>query len=63
MAPASPFEAALYEKGVQILRDAGYEVVPGKNIFKRESYLAGTDLDRLQDLTEAVLDPKIEAII
>ncbi len=38
-------------------------MVPGKNIFKKESYLAGTDLDRLQDLTEAVLDPKIEAII
>ncbi len=63
VAPASPFEADLYEKGVQILRTAGYTVIPGKNIFKKESYLAGTDLDRLQDLTEAVLDPKIEAII
>src|SRR5271169_3803848 len=63
VAPASPFEADLYEKGVQILRNAGYEVVPGKNIFNKQSYLAGTDLERLQDLTEAVLDPKIEAII
>ena len=63
VAPSSPFEADPYEKGVQILRSAGYEVVPGKNIFKKDGYLAGTDVERLQDLTEAVLDPKIEAII
>src|SRR3974390_2304514 len=62
-APASPFEAGAYEKGVQALLEAGYTVVPGKNIIKRDNYLAGTDQDRLQDLTEAVLDPKIEAII
>jgi muramoyltetrapeptide carboxypeptidase len=63
VAPASPFETGLYDKGVQILLAAGYDVVSGKNIFKRESYFAGTDMERLQDLTEAVLDPKIEAII
>jgi len=63
VAPSSPFEADSYERGVQILRSAGYEVVPGKNIFKKDGYLAGTDVERLQDLTEAVLDPKIEAII
>ncbi len=63
VAPASHFEADRYEKGVQILRAAGYEVVPGKNIFKKDGYLAGTDVERLQDLTEAVLDPKVEAIL
>ena len=63
MAPAGPFEADKCEKGIGILRGAGYEVAPGKNIFKRQSYLAGTDSERLQDLSEAVLDPKVEAII
>ncbi len=63
VAPASPFEADLYEKGVQALRSAGYDVVPGKNIFKKDGYLAGTDVERLQDLTAAVLDPEIEAIV
>jgi len=63
VAPSSSFEAGPYEKGVQILQAAGYEVVSGKSIFKKDSYLAGTDLERLQDLTQAVLDPKIEAII
>lgn len=63
VAPSSPFETDLYEKGVQILLAAGYEVVPGKNIFKKEGYLAGTDAERLHDLTQAILDPKIKAII
>jgi len=63
VAPSSPFETDLYEKGVQILEAAGYEVISGKSIFKKNSYFAGTDFERLQDLTEAVLDPKIEAII
>jgi len=63
VAPSSPFDADSYEKGVRILRSAGYEVVPGKNIFKKDGYLAGKDVERLQDLTEAALDPKIEAII
>jgi muramoyltetrapeptide carboxypeptidase len=63
LAPASPFDTDLYEKGAKILRTAGYEVVPGENIFKKEKYLAGTDMERVRDLTRAVLDPKIEAII
>src|SRR5208337_4755334 len=63
VAPASPFAEDKYEKGVQILRAAGYEVVPGKNIFKKGRYLAGTDQERLHDLMEAVLDPRIDAII
>jgi muramoyltetrapeptide carboxypeptidase len=63
IAPAGPFESAKYEKGVEILRAAGYETAHGKNVFNRRGYLAGTDVERLQDLTEAVLNPKVEAII
>jgi muramoyltetrapeptide carboxypeptidase len=63
VAPAGPFDAGKYEKGVRVLRTAGYEVAPGRNIFQKGNYLAGTDLERLQDLMEAVMDPKVEAII
>ncbi|MDA8306570.1 MAG: LD-carboxypeptidase [Deltaproteobacteria bacterium] len=63
VAPAGPFEAESYEKGASVLRSAGYAVVPGRNAFKKQGYLAGTDRDRIEDLTEAVLDPAIEAII
>jgi muramoyltetrapeptide carboxypeptidase len=63
VAPASPFDTDLYEKGVQIIREAGYEVFSGENIFRKEKYLAGTDMERVRDLTQAVLDPDIKAII
>ncbi|MDR3556494.1 MAG: LD-carboxypeptidase [Syntrophobacteraceae bacterium] len=63
VAPGSPFEAADYEEGARILRGAGYAVVPGRNVFKRQGYLAGTDEERLEDLSQALLDPAIEAII
>ena len=63
VAPAGPFEAEGYERGARILRSAGYSVVQGGNAFKRQGYLAGTDPDRLEDLTEALLDPAIEAVI
>jgi muramoyltetrapeptide carboxypeptidase len=63
VAPSSSFEADLFEKGVQILRTAGYAVNAGENIFNKKSYLAGTDEERVRDLTRAVLDPEVEAII
>ena len=63
VAPAGPFEADKYEKGASLLRMAGYQVVPGKNVFKRRGYLAGTDLERLEDLSQALLDPAIDAVI
>jgi muramoyltetrapeptide carboxypeptidase len=63
VAPAGPFDAGKYEAGAQILLTAGYRVAPGKFIFDKQGYLAGTDRDRLQDLTQAVLDPEVEAVI
>ncbi|MEN6439366.1 MAG: LD-carboxypeptidase [Syntrophobacter sp.] len=63
IAPASPFDAALYEKGRSILENAGFRTVPGRSIFSRENYLAGSDLQRARDLTDALLDPEIKAVI
>ncbi len=63
IAPASPFDPALYEKGSRILQEAGYRVVPGESILKRQGYLAGTDIERVRDLSNAVLDPEVRAIV
>lgn len=63
IAPASPFDTTLYEKGREVLQAAGYAIVTGKNILNRNKYLAGTDSERAQDLTAALLDPRVEAII
>jgi len=63
IAPSSPFDAGLYEKGRAILEEAGYRTVPGNSIFEVEGYLAGSDLQRARDLTDALLDPDIAALI
>jgi len=63
IAPSSPFDAGLYEKGREILENAGYRTVPGKNIFNVRSYLAGSDLERVRDLSDALLDPAVNAVI
>ena len=63
IAPSSPFDAALYDKGRLILEAAGYETSPGRNIFIQNGYLAGTDIQRVQDLNDAFLNPAVEAIL
>jgi muramoyltetrapeptide carboxypeptidase len=63
VAPSSPFDPVLYERGREILDTAGYRIVAGSNILSRKKYLAGTDLERAQDLADALIDPGIEAVI
>ncbi|MEM5788634.1 MAG: LD-carboxypeptidase [Syntrophobacteraceae bacterium] len=63
IAPASPFDTGLYDKGRDILEKAGYRTVPGESIFNTRGYLAGTDFERARDLTDALLDPRIDAVI
>ncbi len=63
IAPSSPFDRALYEQGRAILDGAGFRTVPGKNIFSANGYQAGSDVERAGDLTDAIRDPGIEAIV
>ena len=46
----------------QLLTSWGLQSVRGKNILKKNSYLAGTDEQRLQDFQEALDNPKVKAI-
>ena len=63
IAPSSPFDPVLYDKGREILETAGYGIVSGKSILNRKKYLAGTDFERAQDLIDALLDPEIKGVI
>lgn len=63
IAPSSPFDPALYVKGREILDGAGFRTVPGKNILGVNGYLAGSDVERAMDLTDAILDPAIDAVV
>ena len=63
VAPASPFEMEKYERGCEVLRNAGYKLLPGRHVFERKNYLAGGDSERADDLISAFLDPDSAAVI
>jgi muramoyltetrapeptide carboxypeptidase len=62
MALAGPCDPAALTAGVDFLRGHGFEVVPAPNLAARDSYLAGSDDDRLAGL-EALLDAGVDALI
>ena len=62
-APAGPFEADLFEKGVTVLRGMGFEVHIPEAIFQRNGFLAGPDETRAGVLNALFRDPGIAAIL
>lgn len=62
--PASPpFEASTIREGKAMLEALGFQVKLGRNLGKKNGYLAGTDQERADDLHEMFLDDDIRAII
>lgn len=55
VAPAGPFDASRFERGVARLREWGFSPTWRKDIFERDGYLAGGDNRRLAEL-QAALD-------
>jgi len=64
IAPASPcFDESKLERGKQVLEELGYKVVLGKNLFRRNGYLAGSDKQRQEDLMWMFCNKNVKAII
>lgn len=64
IAPAGPVnDPAAVQKGVKLLEDLGFNVSPGRHIWKQEGYLAGSDDQRLADLMDMFSNRQIEAIL
>jgi muramoyltetrapeptide carboxypeptidase len=61
VAPAGPFERAALEAGLAVL-ERRYSLRLAPELFARQRYLAGTDAQRLAQLTAALADPDIEAV-
>jgi muramoyltetrapeptide carboxypeptidase len=49
--------------GIELLRQQGFEVIHGKNVFGQHFQYSGTDGQRAADLQEAMDDPETKAII
>jgi muramoyltetrapeptide carboxypeptidase len=62
IAPSSPFDHDAFEAGLAGLRQR-YRVQYDEGLFTRAGYLAGDDSRRLGELTRALDDPDVRAIV
>lgn len=63
MAPSSPFNQEGFERAFHTVKSSGYRPVAGLHAFRRNGYLAGSDLERVEDLVQALRDPSIAAVV
>ncbi len=62
VAPSSPFARETYETVRAALEARGYSTAPGKHSGRAVGYLAGTDVERAEDLIHAITDPNVAAV-
>jgi muramoyltetrapeptide carboxypeptidase len=62
VAPASPFDRVLYEKGLRVIESLGFEPVVDSDEFSRTGFLAGDDTARARRLQQALLEPDTKAV-
>ncbi|HEX6447119.1 MAG TPA: LD-carboxypeptidase [Streptosporangiales bacterium] len=62
VAPSGPVEPRRLDRGADLLRSLGLDVVVGAHAYDRNGYLAGTDADRAGDLQRAWCDPSVRGV-
>lgn len=60
--PALPFQK-MYEKGIENLRKLGFSVKEGKTVRLLQGYMAGTDVQRAEDINRMFADKDVDAIV
>lgn len=63
ISPASPVDASSWRRGIAELKRIGYRVNPAQRKMKPQGYFAGSQRQRLAELTEALRDKSAEALI
>ena len=63
VAPASPFDRAVFDRGIGELRTLGFEPVFDETVFERRAYVAGSMSTRAAALVAAWRDPSIAGIV
>jgi muramoyltetrapeptide carboxypeptidase len=63
VAPASPFDADLFDEGIKTLESMGYRTHVPDDLFERNGYLAGSDEHRIDIFHRLLADSKIKAIV
>ena len=63
VAPASPFDTDLFDRGIQTLESMGYQVRVPDDLFERSGYLAGTDEHRADLIHRSFSDQSLKALV
>lgn len=50
------------QKGLEYIKNLGFEPVLSRHLFEQYRYMAGNDIDRAADINEAFADPEIKAV-
>ncbi|AGK95251.1 S66 peptidase family protein [Clostridium pasteurianum] len=61
--PSSAENVEAIKNGINFFKKQGFNIKDGKHIYNRLGYLAGTDMERAQDLNNMFLDPNIKMIL
>lgn len=62
VAPSGAFDPGRLQVGLELARDAGFDVIPYPDLMRPERYLAAPDDHRLAQLVDALTDPRWSAV-
>jgi muramoyltetrapeptide carboxypeptidase len=62
VAPAGPFDPEKFMKGKSVLESMGFQTVFEEGVFQKHGFLAGTDIQRADQVNRLFADPTVQAI-
>ena len=63
LTPSSAVEAQMLVNGISYWKNKGYHIKESQHLYDKNRFLAGTDENRIADLTEMFCDPEVDIII
>jgi len=63
VAPAGPFDPEKFMKGKNVLESMGFQTFFDDGIFQKHGFLAGTDIQRADQVNRLFADPTVQAIV
>jgi muramoyltetrapeptide carboxypeptidase len=63
VAPAGPFDPEKFMKGKTVLESMGFQTFFDEGIFQKHGFLAGTDIQRSDQVNRLFADPSVQAIV
>ena len=61
--PAGPFDPERFMKGKTVLESMGFQTFFSEGIFQKHGFLAGTDIQRSDQVNRLFADPTVQAIV